>query len=431
MKQLTGILIGAGGRGMTYTRNMMKEKDKFAIVAVADPNPLRVELACEVAGIASENCYTDWREILAKPKMADFAIIATQDKDHYAPAMRAIELGYDLLLEKPIAPTPEECISIAKAAHEHGVKVLVCHVLRFTPFFKALKLILDDGVIGDIMSLVHVEAVGNIHQSHSFVRGPWHDEKESTPMLLAKCCHDLDIIQWLIGKPCKKVTSFGELSYFTEANAPVGAPARCTDGGCPVADTCPYNSERIYGDTKDWYRGHSSRKRCKGAPDDETVARILREDDFGRCVFRMNNDVVDHQVVNMQFEGGVTAQLNMNAFNKGGRFIRIFGTKGELTAYMNRTDIEVYTFEDRQTHIYDVTKTSESITGGHGGGDSGIVHDLYDYFCDTYGGFSIADINVSAANHLIGYAAEQARHTDTVVSLDGYFTEHAFENKYF
>ncbi len=431
MRQLTAIIIGAGGRGMTYTRAMMRRPEKYKIVGVADPNPLRVEMACECAKIPPEGCFKDWREILALPRMADFAVIATQDNNHYEAALKAISLGYNLLLEKPVAQNAKECIDIANAAHEKGVSVLVCHVLRYTPFFKALKNIIDDGVIGDIMSLTHVEAVGNIHQSHSYVRGPWKDEFESTPMLLAKCCHDLDIIQWLIGKPAKKVSSFGDLSYFVPENAPEGAPLRCTDGGCPIADTCPYNSERVYSNTKDWFRGKVATAFHKGTPDDEAVAKALRTNDYGLCVYRAGNNVVDHQVVNIQFEGGVQAQLNMNAFNKGGRFIRIFGTKGELTAYMNKTEIEVYTFADRQTHFYDVTKTSESIAGGHGGGDDGIIVDLYDYLCGTYTGKSVADIRVSVANHLIGFAAEKARKTDTVIKLDDYFISENFENKYF
>ncbi len=430
MRQLTAVLLGAGGRGMTYTRNMMKMGGKFKIVAVADPNPLRIELAVETASVPEDMCFKDWREVLALPKMADFAIIATQDNNHYECALKAIELGYNLLLEKPAAPNAKQCVDIANAAHEKGVKVLVCHVLRYTAFFKSLKKLLQDDIIGDVVSLLHVEAVGNLHQSHSYVRGPWRNEDESSPMLLAKCCHDIDIIQWLIGKKCKKVSSFGDLTYFTPENAPDGAPERCTDG-CPVSDTCPYFSEKVYANTKDWFRGKVAIEFHKGAPDDEAVARAMRTNNYGLCVFHAGNNVVDHQVVNMQFEGGVTAHLTMNAFNKGGRFIRIFGTKGEITAFMSGTEIEVYTFADRQTVKYDVTKTSESIAGGHGGGDTGIVYDLYDYLCGTYTGISAADIRVSIANHLIGYAAEKARHTDTVVNLDEYFKEQGYENIYF
>ncbi len=429
MKKISAILIGAGGRGMRYTRSMMNCPGCFEVVGVADPNPLRVELACDVANIPAEHCYSDWREILALPKMADFAIIATQDNNHYEAALKAIDVGYNLLLEKPVAQTAQECIDIANAAHKKGVMVLVCHVLRYTPFYKTVKKIIDDGIIGDIMSVIGVEAVGNIHQSHSYVRGPWRDTKEATPMLLAKCCHDLDIIQWLVGKTCKKVSSFGELTYFKPENAPEGAPERCGED-CPIAATCPYKASLIYGNTKEWYRGKVAMNIAKGTPTDAEVAEALATNNYGMCVFHAGNDVVDHQVVNMQFEGGVTAHLSMNAFNKGGRFIRLFGTKGELTAYMESTDIEVYTFEDCKTTLYKVQETEESIAGGHGGGDQGIINDLYEYFNGTYTGCSVADIGVSVANHLIGFGAEVARHSDTVVSLDEFFAEQGYENIY-
>lgn len=431
MKQFSVVIIGAGGRGMRYASEMAKTPDRYRFVAVADPNPHRIALAKETCGLTDAQCYPDWQTLLSYPKMADLAVIATQDNNHYEAALKAIDLGYNLLLEKPVAQTAKECVDIANAARAKGVSVLVCHVLRYTPFFKKMKRIIDAGTIGDIMSVVHVEAVGNVHQSHSYVRGPWHDEQESTPMLLAKCCHDLDIIQWLVGKPCKKVSSFGELSYFTPENAPAGAPVRCKDGGCPVADTCPYNCETVYGNEKDWYRGKVATHLTKDKPTDEQVAEGLRTTNYGLCVFHAGNNVVDHQVVNMEFAGGVTANLSMNAFNRGGRFTRLFGTKGELIAYMSDPEIQVYTFADRKTTKIPVLETEESIAGGHGGGDAGIIADLYEFLCGTYTGSSIADISVSVANHLIGFAAEEARHNDTVVALDAFFARNNYENKYF
>lgn len=432
MKQFSAIIIGAGDRGSNYARVMKTLPEKFNIVAVADPVELRRRNIKEQFGLSDEACFNSWEDILNQPKMADIAVISTMDEMHYEPAMKAIELGYHLLLEKPVAQTPEECTEIANAAKRKGVHVLVCHVLRYTPFFKKVKSLLKSGLIGDIMSVLHVEAVGDKHQTHSYIRGNWHSEKETTPMLLAKSCHDIDIIQWLIDKPCKKVSSFGDLTYFTEKNAPEGSPKRCSDGGCPIAETCPYNAVKLYYDDKKnlWFRGASTRKfSTHNPPTDEEVWQALTTTDYGLCVFHANNDVVDHQVVNMEFQGGVTASFTMNCFNAGGRYIRIFGTKGELTAYMSGKNIEVYTFDERVNKEIPVRETEESILGGHGGGDEGIVNDLYDYLCGTYTGFSIADIQVSVANHLIGFAAEEARHTDTVVSVDRFFEKYNFENK--
>jgi len=431
MKQFSVILIGAGGRGGAYVSKMSALPDKYKVVAVADPIRNRRERVQKMCNLSDDMLFHSWTDILNRPKMADIAIISTMDHMHYEPALKAIELGYNLLLEKPAAQNAKECVDIALAAKEKGVSVLVCHVLRYSPFFKTMKKILMDGTIGEPMSVLHVEAVGNIHQSHSYIRGNWHSEKETTPMLLAKCCHDIDIIQWLLNKKCKKVSSFGDLTYFREENAPAGAPVRCWDGGCPIANTCPYNVEKLYYKSKDnaWFRGAATTGISKEIkPTDEEVKIALETTDYGLCVFHANNDVVDHQVVNMEFEGGTTATLTMNCFNKGGRYTRIFGTKGEIFASAADTEITVYTFEDKETRMIPVMKTDESILGGHGGGDDGIVLELYDYLSGNYRGYCAADIEISVKNHLIGFAAERARHTDTIVSIDEYMKEFGMEN---
>ena len=433
MKKLKVICIGAGGRGRGYFNIMSEQPDKFELVGVADPIDAARDVFFRSFGIPEENSYRSWEEILDRPKFADIAVISTLDDMHYKPAMKAIELGYDLLLEKPIAQTVEEISDIAKAAHKKGTRVIVCHVLRYTPFYKKVKDIVDSGAIGEIMSVIALERVQNIHYSHSYVRGNWHSEKESTPMLLAKSCHDIDIIQWLLGKTCKKVSSFGDLTYFKSENAPEGAPVRCADGGCPIADTCPYNCIKLYYDDKKnlWFR----RAAAKGIsettyPTDDEVMEALKTTDYGLCVFHANNDVVDHQVVDMLFEGNVTASFTMNPFNGGGRAIHLFGTEGELVAEANDTAIRVFSFAAKSWREVPVVETDESILGGHGGGDQGMIADLYEYFNGIYNGCSVADISVSAANHLIVFAAEKARHTDTVVDVDEYFREFGLENIY-
>lgn len=426
MKQYSVIVIGAGSRGLGYSHHMTRMSDRYKIVGVADPLGESRRSFQKRYQIPDEACFCDWREILSRPKMADIAMITTMDGEHYGPAMKAIELGYHLLLEKPVAPTAEECVAIANAAKAKGVCVLVCHVLRYTSFFKKVKEIIASGVIGKVVSIEHTEAIGDVHFSHSYVRGNWHSEEETTPMLLAKSCHDLDIIQWMIEKPCKKVTSFGSLTYFTKENAPAGAPHRCSDGTCPEKDTCPYNAHHIYIDNPDNFWGkHVFRRSVATHPfmTDEELCEALKTSDYGLCVFHAKNDVLDHQVVQMEFEGGVTATLTVNAFNEGGRHIRVYGTKGELYAFASEPNIHVYTFADHKHTDVPVDVVDESIVGGHGGGDGGIVRDLYDYLNGTYEGFPIAEIGVSVANHLIGFAAEKARHTNTIVDLDEYFRE--------
>ena len=431
MKQISVIVIGAGSRGKMYSGKMNAMPEKYKVVAIAEPNDVIRRRCQREYGLSDEMCFTDWRDILARPKLADLAVIATVDNDHYGPALKAIELGYHLLLEKPVAQTVKECTDIANAAKAKGVNVLVCHVLRYTPFYKAVKNLVTSGKIGKVVSIDCTEGIGDVHFSHSYVRGNWHSEKDSTPMLLAKSCHDLDIIQWLMDKPCKKVTSFGKLTYFRSENAPEGAPVQCAGGNCPIADTCPYNSERIYIENPDNFWGkYVFRNSVATHPNmtDEELFERLKTSHYGRCVFHADNDVLDNQIVNMEFEGGVTASLAVNAFNEGGRYIRIYGTKGELYAYASEPAIHVYTFDDKKHTDVPVQETEEAITGGHGGGDDGIILDLYDYLNGTYTGCSVADIRISVANHLIGFAAEEARHTDTVVDMDTYFKDHDYEN---
>jgi predicted dehydrogenase len=429
MKKLKVIIIGCGGRGSQYAHHMLTVPEKYEIVAIADPVEGRRKTMQQMCSLPDEMLFHGWEDVLSVPKFADVVVICTVDNMHYAPAMKAIELGYHILLEKPVAPTPQECAEIALAAEEKGVSVLVCHVLRYSFFYKTLKKLLLKGVIGDVISVSAVEGVGAIHQSHSFIRGNWHSEKESAPMLLAKSCHDMDILQWLLDKPCKKVTSFGNLTHFRKENAPEGAPVRCADGGCPVGDTCPYNCIKLYYDDKDnaWFRRSATRAFAKtGKPTDEEVMHALKTTDYGLCVYQANNDVVDHQVVNMEFEGDITVQFTMTAFAKGGRYIRIYGTTGELSAYGDSETITLFNHADKTTTMIPVDKPNEITM--HGGGDLGIVNELYDYLSGTYTGYCAADISRSVKNHMLVFAAEKARHNNTVESLDEYMNSFGLVN---
>lgn len=417
-KKLSVILIGAGNRGETYTDLMAQKKDCFEVVAVAEPIDSRRNDICQKHQIPQERSFKDWKDLLALGKIADLALICTMDRLHFAPAMEAVSLGYDILLEKPVSPDPQECLQLALHAQQHQVNVIVCHVLRYTALFQTIKKLIDDGTLGQIISINHEECVGNVHQSHSFVRGNWGNTARSACMLLGKSCHDMDLLQWLIGKSCKKVQSFGALTYFKRENMPEGAPDYCIEG-CPHAETCPYNAVKIYLDDKEnrWFRTTCARE---ADPTDEMIEHAIRTTQYGKCVFKCDNDVVDHQTVNLLFEDDITVTFTMNAFNKGGRFIHIMGTKGELRAAMDQSSpIRLYDFETKQTTEVPLT-AGDGISSGHGGGDEGIIDSVYEYLNGTYQGSSISDIRISAENHLIVFAAEESRATGTVVDFPEY-----------
>lgn len=416
MDKLKVILIGAGNRGETYTDIMHELPDKYQVVAVAEPVASRRNHVKNLHNIPDELCFESYIPLLQKGKIADLAIISTQDSMHYAPAMAAIALKYDILLEKPLSPCAKECLEIMRAAQENKVRVIVCTVLRYTPLFSTVKEIIDSGRIGEVISVNHEECVGNVHQSHSYVRGNWGNEGRSASMLLAKSCHDLDLIPWLLGKKCQKIQSFGSLSYFRKENAPAGSPERCIDG-CPHSDSCPYDSVKLYLDDKENYWFRSTSTMCQ-EPTDEDVEAVLRNRQYGKCVFKCDNDVVDHQTVNMLFEGGVTATFTMCAFNKGGRFLHVMGTKGELHASLEGNgSIKIYDFLTREVTTSPM-HAEDGVIGGHGGGDTGIVITIYDYLVNKSNAKSIPTIEESCHNHMLVFAAEKSRLLSQVIDMD-------------
>lgn len=417
MKKLKVILIGAGNRGITYTNEMKLREDKFEVVAVAEPIESRRNYIKEKHNIPDNMCFEDWRPLLKIGKIADVAIIATMDRQHFEPCMEAISLHYDLLLEKPIAPTYEECKAIMDAAVKNNVKVVVCTVLRYTPLFIKIKEIIESGKIGEIIAVNHEECVGNIHQSHSFVRGNWGNSERSSCMLLQKSCHDLDLLQWLLNKRCKSVQSFGALSYFTRKNAPENTPEYCVEG-CRLKNECQYNAIKLYYDDKanGWFRTTCTHL---VGPTDEQVLDAITNTQYGKCVYKCDNDVVDHQVVNMNFEDEVTVSFTMNAFNKGGRNIHIMGTKGEIKATLSNADntgIYIYDFKTKTEEKVRLAG-SDGVNGGHGGGDGGIVETLYHYMNGNYFGKSVPTIEESFYNHMLVFAAEKSRIENRVVEI--------------
>ena len=411
-KPVTVMIIGAGGRGRTYARYAEKFPQSMKGVGVADLNPNRRKAMAKKHNIPAENQFSHFNEALSKAKLADAVVIATPDNLHYEPCMKALELGYDVLLEKPVAPTERECRAILKQAHKYNRIVAVCHVLRYAPYFVALKQVLESGAIGDIVNIQHFEPIRYAHMAHSYVRGNWPLSTKTTPIILAKSCHDLDILRWLIDKPCETIAAEGSLYLFRPENAPKGATERCTDG-CPHEAECPYSAIDIY----------ERRKRHLGVfdlprKDPALIREKLKTTNYGRCVFRCNNDQCDHYVAIMKFQDGVTASFSMDAFTPwGGRRTRIMGTKGFIEGDM--TTFTFYDFRTSHKSVWDqkVSEVAEYKGSGHGGGDHLLVRDFVRAVSAQDEKLLSSTIDVSIESHVMGFMAEKSRKSNKKVKI--------------
>lgn len=408
MKRFTVAIAGLGGRGYhTYAKFQHLYPEQMEIVAIADIDKEKIELASREFNVPQEKCFTSAEEMLSCPRLADVVFITTQDRQHKSHIMMALEKGYDVLLEKPISITPKDCIEIRDKVLALGRSVTVCHVLRYTKFFEVVKEAIDSGAIGKVQTLQAIENVGYWHQAHSFVRGNWRNSEIETPMILQKCCHDFDIFIWLLGLECKAVSSFGSLGYFTKENAPEGSAERCVD--CSVKD-CPFNAERIYLDESSiGFRNGNVGWPCDIVvenPTEEKLLNALKTSPYGKCVFRCDNNVVDHQVVNMLFEGGVTVQLTMTGFTaENYRYVKVMGTKGQIEADQKKNIVTVTPFGGEPV-VYDINELAEDLSG-HGGGDNKMLKEMFETI--ENGGQPRSAIADSVGGHLIAFAAEESR----------------------
>ncbi|WP_223551893.1 Gfo/Idh/MocA family protein [Aestuariivivens sp. NBU2969] len=401
---ITAIVLGAGGRGNLYAGYALDNPKELNIIGVAEPIKYRRDNFSKSHNISESNQFITWEHVFERPKFADAVIITTPDALHYGPAMKAIEMGYDVLLEKAIAQTWDECYDILKQQRKYGKIVAICHVLRYAPYFVKMKEIIDSGKIGEVVSVQHFEPVEHIHMSHSFVRGNWGNSKKSTPMILSKSCHDTDIIRWLVGKPCKKVSSFGSLKLFRSQSAPQGSTKRCTDG-CAVERECPFSAIKIYAERKIFLHHLKLEKH-----DTDSIMENLKTGPYGRCVYHCDNDVVDHQVVNMQFEDDITASFSMEGLTSyGGRRTRIMGTMGDIVGDMD--SMTVFDFRTREQKHWTAKDINDGIYAGHGhgGGDMRLARDFVRAVKLQDPTQLTSTIEASMESHLIGFQAEKSR----------------------
>lgn len=397
------IILGYGLRGQIYGDYALRNPNKFEIAAVVDIDPVKCELASQKHGCP---VFDSTDGFFASPVPADVAAVAVQDCDHLEVAKKCMETGYKtILLEKPIACNLDDCLALEKEAAKYDATVIVCHVLRYTPFYRAVKKVIDDGTLGDIVTVHASENVGYWHQAHSFVRGPWRRSEDSTPMIVAKCCHDMDLLRWIVDRKPKKIASFGALYYFNEAHAPMGSAEYCSE--CKVKD-CPYNAQKFYTETT-WCAHYF----VSGELNDEKILSALRGSQYDRCVFRSGNDVVDHEVTAVEFEDGVTACHTMTAFSKDCyRDIKIHGTRGELVGVFEKNEFEIRLFGGETTKVL-----IPEMRGNHGGGDEMMMGSLYDILCHN-GVDNASLLSASIDSHKMAFGAEKSRLSGKVVEIE-------------
>lgn len=458
---LEAVLIGAGQRGaQSYAPYALNHPGELRFTAVAEPLPERRERFARQHNIPPERCFATWQELLAHPAMGQAAVIATQDALHTAPAVAAMRAGYHILLEKPMAVTLDDCEALVKVSEQTGRQLHVCHVLRYTRHMRQMREIIQSGLIGDVVDVDHRENVSYWHMAHSYVRGNWGLQEESGPMILTKCVHDLDILPWLLGSTPVQLSSAGSLMHFRPENAPVGAPERCTDG-CPASETCPFYAPYLYLGLEPFWESYAetaprglrrwaaqkaadqpglvrflslfypplrqiSRYRdwplsvVADDPTPENILKALVYGPYGRCVYRCGSDVVDHQVVSMQFEGGATVSLTMHGHSPvEHRSTRIEGTRGRLTALLGNggswIDVDLHR-PLRKLHF----DTSAAPDEGHGGGDSQL---MAEFIASVRQGSNSPELQAAAREaleaHRLAFLAEQARIEGRLIHLRG------------
>jgi len=404
MKTLTAVLLGAGSRGRyIYGPYAEKFPNELKIVAVAEPDEERRSQFAKIHAIPPEFVYDSWEKAFDQGRIADVMIICTLDRMHYVPAMKAMELGYHVMLEKPMSPSLAECIQLEQASLRHQRLLVVTHVLRYSPFWSGIKKCIQDGELGTVGTIQLTENVGYHHMTHSYVRGNWRNSEETSPMILAKSSHDLDIISWLMDQPCRSVSSYGSLLHFREENAPEGSTLRCIDG-CAVEQECPFSAMKMYIQPPHhpWARYMTSDLSQEG------IMKALKEGPFGRCVYRCDNNVVDHQVVNLAFENGANASFIMSGLTQSGtRRVQIMGTHGEIIGDMDKGAFTLFRYATGEQ-----VEIRCNVEGdGHGGGDERMVNsflrDVRQFELNPSHGLTSA--TASLQSHLMAFAAEHSR----------------------
>ena len=416
-KPIEAVLIGAGNRGYTaYGPYALEHPEQIRFTAVVEPHEGRRQRFAQAHTIPAERQFSSWEELYGRGQIAEALVNCTLDRMHLESTLPALALGYDVLLEKPMVPTLEGNVRLVQAAERQGRLLMICHVLRYTAFFSAIHDLITSGRLGRVITVEQRENVASWHMAHSFVRGNWRSSQIESPMILAKCCHDMDLLFWNLG-PVRRLSSFGSLLHYRPESAPVGAPGRCTDG-CPVADECPWYAPRLYlGDNTGWPVSVISEDSSL-----EARRHALETGPYGRCVYQCDNNVVDHQTVNLEFESGTTAVLFMHGHShEEQRTMRYDGTRATLRgrfAYGCGDSLEIH------DHLTGSMERIDPLAAysGHGGGDFGVMAAFVQALRRQPEPVSswpaqLTTARESLESHLMAFAAEEARVEGSIVSM--------------
>jgi predicted dehydrogenase len=410
-------LVGAGNRGRyVYGAYALRHPDRMRVVALAEPREDRRLATAAEHGLAPASVFSDWRALFAARPDVQAAIIATGDTAHVEPTLEAFACGLHVLLEKPMALDAADCLRLVDAAESAKRILQIGHVLRYTAFYSRVREIAASGRLGALQLLDMREHVSYWHMAHSYVRGKFRNRHVAAPFVLAKSCHDLDLMAWIAASPSAQVSSFGSLGAYTPERAPTGAPERCS-AACPVQAMCPWDAERFYLAPDERLARQWPWSDLSSDPSVEARGRALAASDYGRCVFRCDNDVVDHQAVSVEFESGLVGTLGVHGCaSEERRTIRLSGSAGELRGVLQAGVIEVSRHGDPRL---EVTRIDAS-PSGHSGGDRGLL----DHFCDVAARNAPEEIRASGRaaleSHLLGFAAERARVEHRVVDMAAY-----------
>lgn len=399
-------IIGAGNRGKDVYGKLIKNSENLKITAVAEPQKSRREELAQDHNIPPTRQFKNWEDLLFEDRLADAVIIATGDKMHFNPLISALQKGYKVLCEKPITDDFEELTILNNKYNDYNDKVMVSHVLRYTPFFKKIKKLISENVIGEVRFINLIENIGFFHYAHSYVRGNWRNQDVGAPIILAKSCHDIDILYWLLESRVKRVYSESSERYFNKEHDPSQAGKRCLE--CKIEKNCPYSAKKIYLREEEGWP-------VSVITDDlshEGRIEALKNSNYGKCVYKSDNDQLDVQSLLLKYKNGISAHFTLTAFSEEmTRKINIFGTHGEIIGNLDKGIIEVRPFlSDNQT-------IEIEYKGGHAGGDEKLI-DAFEQFLYKEQKGNKSNLTSALESHFVALAAEKSRVNKNTVNLE-------------